>query len=82
MVMLGDGRMDMISIRMLEPIYFTVRVPCGTWWQGIRHSADVDILVNRAFRHVSGPNPCENCAKTRRSEPVSRKNASKSIDHA
>lgn len=71
---------QMIMVRMLAPIYFTVRVPCGAWWQGIRHSADVGILVNRAFDHVSGPNPCENCAETRDSGPVSRENVGTSIE--
>lgn len=54
--------MDMMSIYVTGPIYFAVSAPCGESWQGMRHSDDVRIILDRAMDH---PGNCGRCAALR-----------------
>jgi hypothetical protein len=69
--------MDMITVGVVGALHFTAKAPCGRSWSGMRHSGDVQIVLDRAMDH---PKTCVDCAKTRETLPVSRKNASGSID--
>lgn len=49
----------MINIRVIDGLHFTAMSRCGQWWQGMRHSEDVRIVVDRAMDHAKS---CEKCA--------------------
>lgn len=54
--------MDVLKVKLVPPLYFSVSAPCGMWWQGMRDSDDVAILMKRAMAH---PAECPDCAKLR-----------------
>ncbi len=43
-------------------IYFSVAVPCGQTWPGMRNTEDVQIVMDRAMKHVKA---CEACRKVK-----------------
>jgi hypothetical protein len=79
MVMLGDEDMDvhMITVGVVGALHFTATAACGQGWHGMRHSDDVRIVLDRAMDHAK---TCQDCAKKRETLPVSRENATGSIE--
>lgn len=51
----------MINIRVLDPLHFAAAAPCGQSWQGMRHTNDVRIVVDRAMDHAK---TCEKCSNS------------------
>ena len=43
-----------IIVTVHDGIYFHVTAPCGHSWQGMRHTDDVRIVVDRAMDHACG----------------------------
>jgi hypothetical protein len=54
--------MNVIEIRVVDAMYFSVSVPCGQAWPGMRHTDDVRIVVERAMDHADN---CQDCARAR-----------------
>lgn len=50
--------MGMITITVVDGLYFAARVPCGQSWPGMRHTNDVRIVIDRAMDHAAS---CEAC---------------------
>jgi hypothetical protein len=48
----------MINVKVLDALFFLVKLPCGEKRQGMRNSEDVRIVVDGAMRHVE---TCERC---------------------
>lgn len=61
--------MFMLKISVIDPLYFGVTAPCGQSFNGMRHTDDVRIVIDRAMDH---PRDCERCADRRRSDRPDR----------
>lgn len=48
----------MLKVKVIGSLYFSVSAPCGTWWQGMRHSDDVRLIIDRALDHLD---ECATC---------------------